>query len=244
MDKIEDLPARPMLLAQVELILSLGEECQYSFQIYEQMIQSWLNRERGIAEPVALREFCECLAVDIFQNRERRAAERITESELAELAVKFKMQLPRIEHIRTRSLLNRDSQGNLKFAHRSIMEYLFIARFRRFPASTPRIEWTDQMKRFFWETSFETWEKSKSPVEFRAEADLSGLEHLRIRPVVALRSEPTVMTQDKLQSLSRESAARVVRAPHFYRVAELPVIKDASTWSPPGFYRDVRTIEY
>jgi hypothetical protein len=240
-DKIEDLPARPMLLAQVESILSLGDECQYSFQIYEQMIQSWLNRETGIAEPVALREFCECLAVDIFQNRKRRAAERITESELAALAIKFGVQLPGVEHIRTRSLLNRDSQGNLKFAHRSIMEYLFVARFRKFPATTPRLEWTDQMKRFFWETSFDAWDRFKSPITFPAEADLSGLEHLRLRPVIALRSEPSVMAEQKpeqLQSLSHESSARVERAPHFYRVAELPALEDHSMSSAPGFYRN------
>jgi hypothetical protein len=241
-NKIEDLPARPMLLAQVELILSLGEECQYSFQIYEQMIQSWRNRERGIAEPVVLREFCECLAVDIFQNRERRAVERIAEGELVDLANRFGVQLPRIEHTRTRSLLNRDAQGNLKFAHRSIMEYLFIARFRKFPASTPQLEWTDQMKRFYWETSFDAWEKFKVPVAFQKEADLSGLEHLRLRPVIALRSEPTVMTeqqQGEFRSLSQEKGARVERAPHFYRVAELPVLRDDPTSAVQGFYRDL-----
>lgn len=241
-NKIEDLPARPMLLAQVELILSLGEECQYSFQIYEQMIQSWLNRERGIAEPVALREFCECLAVDIFQNRKQRAAERISEGELADLATRFGVQLPRIEHIRTRSLLNRDAQGNLKFAHRSIMEYLFVARFRKFPASTPCLEWTDQMKRFYWETSFDAWEKFRIPVLFQKEADLSGLEHLRLRPVIALRSEPIVMAeqkQEEFQSLSQEKAARVERAPHFYRVAELPVLRNTPTSTVQGFYRDL-----
>ena len=228
--KIEDLPARPMLLAQVELILSLGEECKYSFQIYEQMIQSWLNREKGIADPATLREFCECLAVDIFENRKRRGAEKITEVKLATLATRFGVQLPRIEHIRTRSLLNRDAQGGLKFAHRSIMEYLFIARFRKFPTSTPQLEWTDQMKRFYWESSFDAWEKLKQPVVFRKEADLSGLEHLRLRPVITLRTEPIVMTeqqQRQFSSFSQEKKARVERAPHFYRTIETDGIEEA-----------------
>jgi hypothetical protein len=236
--KIDDLPARPMLLAQVQSILSLGEECQYSFQIYEQMIQSWLNRERGIAEPAALRDFCECLAVDIFQNRKQRGAERISESELSGLATRFGVQLPRIEHIRTRSLLNRDAQGNLKFAHRSIMEYLFVARFRRFPASTPRLEWTDQMKRFFWETSFDAWEKSKDPIEF-GKADLSGSEHLPLKPVISLRNLPRVLSdqdRSRLPSIAQESAARVARAPHFYRVADLPVVKDDLSSNGPRFH--------
>ena len=239
LSKIEDLPARPMLLAQVELILSLGEECQYSFQIYEQMIQAWLNREKGIAEPVALREFCECLAVDIFQNRDKRSAERIAEPELANLAARFGVQLPRIEHIRTRSLLNRDAQGNLKFAHRSIMEYLFVARYRKYPASTPRLEWTEQMKKFFWETSFEAWEKGNHPIDFRGGADLGGIEHLRLRPVTVLRSMPLVLNSQEREQLrlrSQENAAKVERSPHFYRVAELPLLRD--DWPRgPGLYR-------
>ena len=241
--KIEDLPARPMLLAQIELILSLGEECKYSFQIYEQMVQSWLNREKGIAEPTALREFCECLAVDIFENRGKRGAEKITEGELAALATRLGIQLPRIEHVRTRSLLNRDGQGNLKFAHRSIMEYLFIARFRKFPSTTPRIEWTEQMKRFYWETSFEAWEKQKTPIAFEEEADLSGLEHLRLKPVILLRSRIIVMTEQHRQQfkhLSQEYRARVDRAPHFYRVVEVqPIAKSDAVDVVQDFYNNL-----
>jgi hypothetical protein len=221
--KIADLPARPMLLAQIELILSLGEECKYSFQIYEQMIQSWLSREKGIAEPVALREFCECLAVDIFENRETRGAEKIAEPELPSLAATFGIALPRVEHIRTRSLLNRDAQGNLKFSHRSILEYLFIARFRKFPSTTPRMDWTDQMKQFYWETSLDAWEKYRVPEPFQREADLTGLEHLKLRPIVVLRSVPIVMTEkdaNEFRRLSQEKSARVERAPHFYRGIE------------------------
>lgn len=242
--KIEDLPARPMLLAQIELILSLGEECRYSFQIYEQMIQSWLNRERGIAEPAALREFCECLAVDIFANREKRGAEKITEAELPSLANTFGIEPPRIDQIRTRSLVNRDAQGNLKFAHRSIMEYLFVARFRKFPSSTPRLEWTDQMKRFHWETSFDAWEKFRVPVAFQKEADLSGLEHLRLRPVIVLRSQPIVMTEQhqEFRSLSQEKSARVERAPHFYRDVEVPGIEDEAMEVVHSFYKHLGNV--
>jgi len=126
-------------------------------------------------------------------------------------------------------IVKRKAYGNVKFAHRSIMEYLFVARFRKFPSSTPRLEWTDQMKRFFWETSFDVWEKFQRPIEFQKEADLSGLEHLRLKPVIVLRSAPIVMAgqkEEELQSLSLENMTRVERAPHFYRVAELPVIRD------------------
>jgi hypothetical protein len=222
-EQIEDLPARPMLLAQIESILSLGTECKYGFQVYEQMIQSWLNRESGIAQPDVLRQFCECLAVDIYQFRKERGAEKISESELEGMARRFEIQMPRIDHIRIRSLLNRDAQGNLKFSHRSILEYLFVVRCMRFPSNTPRLEWTDQMKRFYWEMSFSNWEKKNTPIEFKKEADLTGLEHLRIKRVLALRAKAEVMPtleREGLLRLAQEFRSRVERAPHFYRTVE------------------------
>jgi hypothetical protein len=109
---IEDLPARPMLLAQIQLIVSLREECKYTFQVYEQMIHSWLNREKGIADPVALREFCEYLAVDIYANRSKRGARRFLPKICPNPHRKAGIPVPRIEHIRGRSLLNRDAQGH------------------------------------------------------------------------------------------------------------------------------------
>lgn len=47
-----------------------------------------------------------------------------------------------------RSLLNRDAVGNYKFAHRSIMEYLFVHKFIQGDKSCVSVEWTDQMKLF------------------------------------------------------------------------------------------------
>jgi hypothetical protein len=47
-----------------------------------------------------------------------------------------------------RSLLNRDAQGNYKFAHRSIMEYLFVKRLLQGHFDCSGFILTDQMKRF------------------------------------------------------------------------------------------------
>lgn len=137
-------------------------------------------------------------------------------------------------------MVNRDSQGNLKFAHRSIMEYLFVARFRKFPLSTPQLAWTDQMKRFYWETSFAAWEKSKAPISFQKEADLSDLEHLRLKPVIVLRSVPAVMMEQDRQnfrSISREKGLRIERAPHFYRIVDVPKLNEEAVDAVPHFYK-------
>lgn len=95
-------------------------------------------------------------------------------------------------------------------------------------SSTPSLEWTDQMKRFYWETSLDAWEKFKIPKPFQKEADLTGLEHLRLRPIVVLRSDPIVMTeqdQSGFRALSQQKSARVERAPHFYRTVEVAQVE-------------------
>lgn len=49
-----------------------------------------------------------------------------------------------------RSLLNRDAEGNYKFAHRSIMEYLVVKGFVDDDKAYGGLLWTDQMKAFLW----------------------------------------------------------------------------------------------
>jgi hypothetical protein len=81
-------------------------------------------------------------------NREQRQSERIHFSELKPLADQFGIGLADWQ-LRGRSLLNRDVAGNYKFAHRSIMEYLFVKRVLDMtPAERPVVGWTDQMNRF------------------------------------------------------------------------------------------------
>jgi len=50
--------------------------------------------------------------------------------------------------MRGRSLLNRDAEGNYKFAHRSIMEYLFVRRLVSGDEGCREEILTDQMKQF------------------------------------------------------------------------------------------------
>jgi hypothetical protein len=124
--KIPDLVARPMLLAYIEDFVQQTGEFKYSYQLFDALIDSWLQRERGfVNDKAALLRFCTEAAVDIFTNRERRGMERIPYDELEPLARRHSISLHAWQ-LRSRSLLNRDSVGNYKFAHRSIMEYLII----------------------------------------------------------------------------------------------------------------------
>jgi hypothetical protein len=149
--KIPRLTARPMLLAHVDDLIKTKEEYQYAYELYAAMVKAWIERERGFIEDAdALNQFSERLAVDIFINRFTRKAERIPKPELTILAKDWGISLEDWK-LTGRSLLNRDAEGNFKFAHRSIMEYLFVKSFIAGNAISASVEWTDQMKTFLWE---------------------------------------------------------------------------------------------
>jgi hypothetical protein len=72
-----------------------------------------------------------------------------------------------------RSLLNRDSKRNLKFAHWSILEYLFVVRFCKAPEITwnalqlfngKPIRWNEQMKQFYVECCYDQWDDIRGPI--------------------------------------------------------------------------------
>jgi hypothetical protein len=150
-DKIPYLAVRPMLLAHVEDLVTGHRKFEFSFELYETMIEAWLLREKGFIKEIDnLRQFSELLAVDLYVNRENRGAERISKAELSTLAQEWSIPLDEWK-LTGRSLLNRDAAGNFKFAHRSIMEYLFIKRFMSGDIRSLRVNWTDQMETFFWE---------------------------------------------------------------------------------------------
>ena len=144
--KIPLLSARPMLLAHIPDLVERNVTVRNVYELYEEMINAWLERETFWVNKQALREFSERLAVDIYLNREQRGMEGVPNEELPVLAQRWDIQLQDWQ-ISGRSLLNRDAQGNYKFAHRSIMEYLFVSRLIHGDNNCYHINLTDQMKR-------------------------------------------------------------------------------------------------
>jgi len=75
--KIPNLSVRPMLLAHIDDLVRKGRVITHTFELYEDMIEAWLEREEGILpglhkEP--LRQFSERLAVDLHMNAKHRGA--------------------------------------------------------------------------------------------------------------------------------------------------------------------------
>lgn len=159
LQKIPILTIRPMLLTCVPELLKSEKTFQHTCQIYEEMLDIWLYCEKpNVADKDSLRTFCEHLAVDLYTGRQARGAERIQRDELEPFARKWGIDLNEWQPNR-RSLLNHDALGYYKFAHRSIMEYLFVKRLVDKAPQLMKIERTEQMNIFLQEIS--QWPKKK-----------------------------------------------------------------------------------
>ncbi|MFI5394821.1 MAG: hypothetical protein ACHQ9S_04740 [Candidatus Binatia bacterium] len=142
-----------MLLAHVPDVLSKVTEIDYSFELYEQMIEAWLDREESWVRKPVLRSFSDYLAVDLFVKRDARGGEHMPLEELRALALEIGVPIENWK-LSNRSLLNRDAVGNYKFAHRSIMEYLVARRAIEGERLAMKSPWTDQMVAFCAEMIF------------------------------------------------------------------------------------------
>ena len=145
--RIKSLSVRPMLLAHIPDVIESGHKITQSYQLYQLMVDAWLERESSWVSKSKLGEYSERLAVNLYVNREKRGMERIPSQDLEGLANEWNSDLTRWQ-LSGRSLLNRDAQGNYKFAHRSIMEYLFVKRLLQGDFDCTGVILTDQMKRF------------------------------------------------------------------------------------------------
>jgi len=166
------------------------------------MIQAWLIREEYFVNPETLMIFSQDLAVDIYSKREARGMERIGPSEAMTLVRQSDFQLEAWQ-LRGRSLLNRDGEGNYKFAHRAFMEYLFVLKFMRDANSVPKQEWTDQMKTFWWEQLVSLYQGDRPEVDSSdgrtvqvlldrgvTLADITGMQTLPLPRMCSLPSSP------------------------------------------------------
>ncbi|MCP4108767.1 MAG: ATP-binding protein [Desulfobacteraceae bacterium] len=119
------LRCRPMLLAYIEELMEspLLKENSSEYQIYDILMQSWLDREeaKGGVPASDMRDVCIMLAV-YMQIRQIRS---INEQELDSLvsAISKKFRAIKEIDIKGRSLLNRNSEGHYLFSHYSVQEF-------------------------------------------------------------------------------------------------------------------------
>ncbi|MBN2091262.1 DUF1566 domain-containing protein, partial [candidate division KSB1 bacterium] len=211
-DQIPHLSVRPMLLTHIKDLLKSGRKYTYCFEIYEEMVEAWLIREEGRVaglkkEP--LRQFSELVALDLYLNRKQRKGERISKDELVPLAQKHRIPVEDW-HMTGRSLLNRDAVGNYKFAHRSIMEYLFVKRFMEMDAHTrPRVDFTDQMCHFVMEM-IESYQYTHQR--------LPDLTHIDLKKVITITRKPLLQLRATGETLSDEEVKQMLAKFGFFDI--------------------------
>jgi len=163
--KIPNLKVRPMLLTYIPDIIDNMDalKVKYSFQLYDILIDKWYKREeKKTKKPIQpiksddLRNFSEKLSIDLYENSSKRGTEKIPGEELTPLANSWNIPLENWQ-LRSRSLLNRDAEGNYKFSHRSIMEFLYVKKYKYHKD----IQLTDQMKTFLREIIQDIEEKNE-----------------------------------------------------------------------------------
>ena len=145
--QIPQLSVRPMLLAHLPDVMAQRNNTRTASDLYQAMIEAWLERERKWVAPRDLLAFSERLALNLFSGRVQRGGERMSRTEMLDFA---ELVDCRIEDwkLSGRSLLNRDGDGRIKFAHRSILEYLFVRLGLRSPHVVASLALSDQMTGF------------------------------------------------------------------------------------------------
>jgi len=171
-ERIPELTVRPMLLALLPDLMQREDNLREVWDLYAFMVDSWLARESHWINPEELLTISQKVAVEVFLGRRKRGSERLKVNELAELVARSTSNIETWK-LTTRSLLNRDAVGSYKFAHRSIMEFLFVRALIVGEDRCANVQWTDMMC-----TLFLSWGRSavsdEEPGHSRARLLLEG----------------------------------------------------------------------
>lgn len=136
--KSPSLMFRPMLLSYIDDLIADQFFYTYTFEMYKVLINNWIKRESSKPAVLArydgerysknLLLFSQQLAKNLYTERDNRNGYVITISELRKVFqnLSYTESFITLDDSTGRSLLNRNSIGQFKFAHKSILEY-FLA---------------------------------------------------------------------------------------------------------------------
>jgi len=169
-DKCSSLMVRPLLLSYIDdLLLYPNVSLVFVFEIYKILIDKWLEREvkfwesrkgmlmKDLKDRLLL--FSEVLAVEIYNKREERGGLFISAEEVE--AFMKERGFTESYSYTGRSLVNRDSAGKIKFAHKSFLEYFLALQMFKGEIVVP-FEGMDMVKDFYREQCLDEFAKLKS----------------------------------------------------------------------------------
>ena len=126
----KSLSFRPFLLSHIEDLLNSEEREWTELAVYEELVSVWIRREVRKKSAASLTEEQLRLAcIAIAAKMQESGTRYLTKNELAKLIKK----LPEIGNVAnveygSKSLLNRNSEGNYRFSHFSVQEY-FLSKY-------------------------------------------------------------------------------------------------------------------
>lgn len=149
--RVPSVSVRPMLLAHITDVLErvTTRSSLTQSDLYQAMANAWVDRESFWVSPSELLKFSRNLATELYLERHRRGGETCSREEVVALARAWGIEM-RVEHLTSRSLLNRTSDGQCKFAHRSFLEYFAVEGLMS-ARSTDDVPLTDQMATFLFD---------------------------------------------------------------------------------------------
>lgn len=143
-----DLATRPNLLSLVPELVSAGRQITELFELYEFMVERWLERERSWIDPDALRALAEQVAVAIHVRSTTGGIDRVYADEVVCLSnaetASLEQWRPTVE-----SLLERDALGRFSFSHPTILDHLFVSACLRGEKRCLAVRWNNSMRRLF-----------------------------------------------------------------------------------------------
>lgn len=145
-DRMNSLKFRPMLLSYIDLLLDRNNTFETTYDIYETLVDEWLNRElrKGvITSKRPLMKACKQIAFKMYSNNKARI---LKAHEIMDLCsdIKGLNRLPYLS-VEGRSLLHINSEGDYKFAHFSIQEFFVASSLLNSSTERKFIENTDQV---------------------------------------------------------------------------------------------------
>lgn len=198
-----NLMVRPMILSYIDDLLEAEGNYEYTSDLYAVLIQKWIEREADRVTPDRRKQFhnelfrfSQEVAINIYKNRGHRKGLFIRQNEIRPFADRHKIQLDEIE-MRSRSLLNRNVEGQYKFAHKSILEYFLAQEMSENPgfAASFQFEGMDLARTFYRELlqqkhSLPWFQSQKGQGEARLEngqtVDPASLKPMELNRVTAL----------------------------------------------------------
>ena len=146
-NKVPAIMARPLILNWIDCLLETDDQLHFTYEIYKTIIDRWINREPEALTKGRLFVLSQRIAVWMMIHATTCVPSAVVEGMAAEKEIDL---LPIVA--KSRSLLNRNSNGDYKFAHRSFLEYFLSEQIfysGRFPENENYLHSMSGFRRFF-----------------------------------------------------------------------------------------------